>query len=70
VCGRNVAFGPKKKNRRGSGRKLFAEELQGLYTSPYITGVVKSGTVSGWDMCYLWGRTKTHRVSTMRAATN
>jgi hypothetical protein len=45
-------FGPKKEEVAGGWRRLHNEELHNLYTSPNLTGVMKSRRIKWewWDM--------------------
>jgi len=37
-----MTFGPKRDDVTGDWRKLHDEDLHGLYSSPYVTGVIES----------------------------
>jgi len=49
-------FGPKRDEVRGECRKLQYEELNDLYSSPGIIGVIKPRRRHGLGMQHVWGR--------------
>ena len=43
-------FGPKRDDVTREWRKLYKEELNGLYSSPNIVQVIKLRRMKGWGM--------------------
>jgi hypothetical protein len=48
-------FGPKRDEETGDWRKLYNEELHGLYSSPGIVRVIKARRIRWTGMWHTWG---------------
>jgi hypothetical protein len=53
-------FGPKRDEATGEWRRLHNEELNDLYSSPYIIRVIKSRRMIWAGMLHVWGKIEVH----------